>query len=278
MTQIVCIHGIAQEFKSREILLGEWGPALRGGVSLAGGRLDDGEFDMAFYGSLFRPEGGALKGDASIPEFTPGDADHPIEQAVLRDLYEASIAIAPESDTAEAKGRMTGGMLQVVARTPFFGGVAQKVVIWALKQVRRYVSDPVLNAAARKALLDAISDDTRVVVSHSLGSVVAWETLCAHPALKVHTLITVGSPLGIPALLPRLDPPVVKTPGPWPGGLTRWVNVADKYDVVALEKRLARLYGNRVEDYFVDNGATMHDISPYLTSREVGQAIRSALG
>ena len=54
MSRIVCVHGIAQEYKSRESLLAEWTPALCGGVSNAGGRLDPGEIDMAFYGILFR--------------------------------------------------------------------------------------------------------------------------------------------------------------------------------------------------------------------------------
>ncbi|TXH06665.1 MAG: alpha/beta hydrolase [Candidatus Moraniibacteriota bacterium] len=173
--------------------------------------------------------------------------------------------------------RTVAGMLQTVAKTPFFGGVAQKVVIRYLKQVSKYVGDPATRAEARKAVIGVIRSDTTLLVGHSLGSVVAWEALCANPELPVRTFITIGSPLGVPALLSRLNPSVDTRPGPWPAGILRWVNIADGRDVVALEKCLARVFGSKVDDYFVDNGATMHDVSPYLTSREMGRAVTTAL-
>ncbi|MBP6669282.1 MAG: hypothetical protein KA180_07530 [Gemmatimonadales bacterium] len=272
MTRIVCVHGIGQAYEAAETLLATWAPALAGGVSNAGGRLDPAEVSMAFYGALFRPEGG--KGADGIPEYAPGDLEDTLERALLADLYAAH---APDmTDGAATKGlgaRTLAGMLQVVAALPFFGGVAQKVVIWHLKQVARYVREPAIRRAARQAVLDTIRPDTRILVGHSLGSIVAWETLCAHPGLPVRTLLTLGSPLGVPALLPRLDPPVRQPPGAWPGGVTRWVNIADARDVVALEKRLGRVFGDRVEDIPVQNGATMHDVKPYLTSRQAGEVL-----
>lgn len=267
MTRIVCVHGIGQAYEAAETLLATWAPALAGGVSNAGGRLDPAEVSMAFYGALFRPSGS--KGAGAIPEYAPGDLDDELEQALLAELY-APHAPAGGTATKGVGARGVAGMLQVVAALPFFGGVAQHVVIWFLKQVSRYVREPAIRRAARQAVLDTIQPDTRIVVGHSLGSIVAWETLCAHPDLPVRTLLTLGSPLGVPALLPRLDPPVAQRPGAWPGGLTRWVNIADARDVVALEKRLARVFGERVEDLPVENGATMHDVKPYLTSREAG--------
>ena len=57
MAKVVCIHGIAQELEVRETLLETWAPAVCGGVSNAGGHLDRGDVDLAFYGALFRPEG-----------------------------------------------------------------------------------------------------------------------------------------------------------------------------------------------------------------------------
>ena len=267
MTRIVCVHGIGQGYEAAETLLATWAPALAGGVSNAGGRLDPAEVSMAFYGSLFRPAGG--KGAVTIPEYAPGDLEGDLEQALRAALYAAG-APAAGAGTKGAGARTIAGMLQVVAALPVFGGVAQHVVIWFLKQVSRYVREPAIRAAARQAVLDAIRPDTRILVGHSLGSIVAWETLCARPDLPVRTLLTLGSPLGVPALLPLLDPPVVQRPGAWPGGVTRWVNIADARDVVALEKRLARVFGDRVEDLPVENGATMHDVKPYLTSREAG--------
>jgi pimeloyl-ACP methyl ester carboxylesterase len=275
MSRIVCVHGIAQEYKSRESLLAEWTPSLCGGVSNAKGRLDPSTVGMAFYGCLFRPRGGKKGG--SIPAYVVGDLDA-FEVELLRDLFEAGVpATAAKGQAKGGVVRSAAGMLQAVARLPFFGGIAQKVVIWQLKQVSMYVGDPRVNAAARDAVLEAIGADTRVLIGHSLGSIVAWETLCANPTLKIHTFLTLGSPLGVPALLSRLCPPVDRLPGAWPGGVTRWVNIADDRDVVALQKGLAEVYGSNVEDFLIENGATMHSVSPYLTSVEAGEAIKTAV-
>lgn len=75
--------------------------------------------------------------------------------------------------------------------------------------------------------------------AHSLGSVVAYETLHAHPELGVNTFITLGSPLGMPsAVFDVLDPAPVEGRGQCPPGVTSWTNIADAGDLVALPRRL----------------------------------------
>jgi hypothetical protein len=277
MSRVVCIHGIAQELKSRESLLAEWTPSLCGGVSNEGGRLDPADVDMAFYGLLFRPPGS--KDAAEIPNYRPGDMEDPLEIALVNEIYDALGESASGGGAAKAGAaqRTVGHMLQAIAGTPFFGSEMQRVVIWLLKQVRRYVTEPDIRRAAQRTLIDRIGPETRVVVAHSLGSVVAYETLCTYPELPVRTLITLGSPLGMPALLPRLAPPVRPDGAEWPAGLGRWVNIADAADVVALRKRLRPLYGERVTDQLVHNGVTMHDVRPYLTAPQTGRAILAGL-
>ncbi|MET7736531.1 hypothetical protein ABZT02_35015 [Streptomyces sp. NPDC005402] len=66
------------------------------------------------------------------------------------------------------------------------------------KQVRDCLTDPSLRAQALARVTDQIHTDTRVVVAHSLDSVVAYEALCARPGHQVRALVTIGSPLGIP--------------------------------------------------------------------------------
>jgi pimeloyl-ACP methyl ester carboxylesterase len=120
--------------------------------------------------------------------------------------------------------------------------------------------------------------DTRVVVGHSLGSVVAYEALCAHPQWPVHTFVSLGSPLGVRNLLfDRLNPPPERGIGAWPGSIQSWVNIADRGDVVALVKRLRARFGDRVQDRMVDNGARAHDVGPNLTAQETGEAIAASL-
>jgi hypothetical protein len=275
MALVVGIHGISQEYEAEETLLDSWRPALCGGVSNAGGRLQSSDVAMAFYGILFRPGG---KG-TDIPNYSPGDVDEGLEMQLLESWADAAADQLDDSDPTKSGmlRRSASSMLQLLGRTPYFGDVAQKVVIWYLKQVRRYVSEPETRVQVQQRVLKAITENTRVLVGHSLGSVVAYEVLCAHPELPVRTLVTLGSPLGVPALLPRLAPPVATLPGKWPGKVRHWFNVADQTDVVALEKRLSTVYGPEVLDAVVHNGATMHNIKPYLTAVETGRAILAGL-
>ena len=112
-----------------------------------------------------------------------------------------------------------------------------------LRQVRLYLADPEVRRAARERVAAVVDDATRVLVGHSLGTVVAYEALCAHPEWPVRTLVTLGAPLGIRNLIfDRLQPPPEPSGeglrGRWPGGVTSWVNVADAGDAVALVKDL----------------------------------------
>ena len=149
------------------------------------------------------------------------------------------------------------------------------------------VGDPLiraedLNQFERELLVnEVVGEDTRVLVGHSLGSVVAYEAMSANPGWPVRMLVTLGSPLGIPNLIfDRLEPAPLPAadarPGPrgrWPGKAREWVNVADQGDVVALVKDLRVAFGPGVDCWVVDNGATAHDARPYLTAVETGRAI-----
>ena len=130
-----------------------------------------------------------------------------------------------------------------------------------------------------------INGEVRVIVDHSLGSVVAYEALCAHPQWPVQALVTLGSPLGIPNLIfHRLQPAPQPTGvgrgemrGHWPGpALRSWSNVVDQGDVVALVKDLRPAFGPEVDCWLVNNGARAHDVTPYLTA--VGRAISAGVG
>jgi hypothetical protein len=55
------------------------------------------------------------------------------------------------------------------------------------------------------------------------------------------------------------------------------VNIAAADDIVALEKNLKSRFGAGVIDQRVDNGAQAHDAKRYLCTREVGDAVASAL-
>ena len=285
MAWVVCIHGVGQQLKGEDSLAGEWALALRDGIRRAdcaeAGLPGVGEIQCVFYGDVFRPAGRRLAvGD---PWLTAADATE-----FDRELLAAWWRGAAESDPrvvhpdARALARTPGGVqaaLRALSGSAFFAGLADRAMLFDLQQVRRYMTDPQVRRAALDRVAAGVGEDTRVMVGHSLGSVVAYEALCAHPEWPVRALVTLGSPLGIRNLIfDRLVPaPAGGVQGTWPGGIRSWVNVADSGDVVALVKDLRPLFGGQVACYLVHNGSHAHDVRPYLTAAETGAAIAAGL-
>ena len=118
---------------------------------------------------------------------------------------------------------------------PFGMAVASKFVWRALTQVSRYLTDDEIRGYAQDQVLHWLGPDTRLVIGHSLGSVVAYEAIHrAHdnqlPNNHTLTLMTLGSPLGLQSIVYnrlRPQPPRV------PPSVNRWENLAAQDDLVA---------------------------------------------
>ncbi len=136
---------------------------------------------------------------------------------------------------------------------------------------------------------DALTSETKLVIGHSLGSVVAYEGLCRNPH-RVPSFITVGSPLASPDLI--LEPLRQRsallhgegTDGrlKWPG-VERWTNFYAGADVWCVPvEGLAQLFPD-VQDRPVDHGSTLtpsetHAFTSYLENHiAIGEAIAEAL-
>jgi len=135
---------------------------------------------------------------------------------------------------------------------------------------------PDLRAQMRARAEPLFGPETRVVVAHSLGTLLSYQALCNHPQWTVDTYVTLGSPLASPMIFGQLDPPAVDGVGQWPGSVRRWVNVravGDKAAAVPLGER----FGPRVEDVLVDNGHRAHDPEPYLNAAVTGAAVAAGL-
>ncbi|MEV6273351.1 hypothetical protein AB0L64_39710 [Kribbella sp. NPDC051936] len=280
MPRIVAVHGIGQQIRGREVLQQAWVPALRDGIALAGCRPpSEADVEVAFYGDLFRRPG--KKG----PSQTPYGADD-VEAGFEADLLETwwleavstdSSVTAPSDRSKLRTSRSVQRALNALSYSRFFTGMAESLLIGLIKQVHLYLTDDTVRSKVQTRVSDMLSDETRVVVGHSLGSVVAYEMLCARPGADI-ALVTLGSPLGIRHLVfDRLCPGPVDGHAPFPAGAGSWTNIADGGDVVALVKKLSPLFGDQVHDVAVHNGSKAHDVSPYLTAVETGRAIAAGL-
>lgn len=294
VASVVCVHGIGQQSEGERSLLTTWEPALVDGLTRhvdttrattsAGDDVDGAapEVAMAFYGNLFRPAGSFL--GVGDPLLGPDDVRPGLERDLLAAWWTAAAEVdervaPPDGDTLAATPQWVQRALKQLSNSRFFADVALRAMVFDLKQVARYLTEPDLRAAARERVTRLIGADTRVVVAHSLGSVVAYEALCSLPGHGVRALVTLGSPLGVANLVfGRLEPAPVDRQGAWPGGEGLvWTNVADAGDVVALVKDLRPRFGERVRNAVVHNGAKAHSVVPYLTDGLTGAAIAEGL-
>ncbi|GLH99929.1 hypothetical protein Pa4123_52050 [Phytohabitans aurantiacus] len=264
----------------------EWTAALLGGVELAAGlpgTLSNRDIECVFYGDLFRPAGRFLGDD--LPFLAAEDVDDPLEVQLLLAWWEAAARSdpgVPPPDGRLLSARATArAALLALANSRFFAHVSERMLVWWLKQVTLYFTQSDVRAAIQRRFASVVRSDTRVVVAHSLGSVVAYEALCAHPDWAVTDFVTLGSPLGVPhVILHRLTPAPQRDHGLkgfWPGSVRRWVNVTDDGDIVALQPRLRDVFGDRVTDVGINNGIAAHDVQRYLTAPEVGAAVLAGL-
>lgn len=314
--QLVFVHGIGG-LRDAEAERQQWLRALATGVRAAGraelvSALTQGwlaEARFADYSDLFNrrgAQGGALGGELD-----------PSDEQVLSGLLEAMLdelaeQYPPDSGTRDARfieqarhqldavssdGRAQGvgefGRRLVAVTTTLLQlpGLRQGAQ-WAggqafalqLSQVARYLNRhgdrAALGAAIRSRVLEGL-DPTRplVVVSHSLGTVVAYEALHEYEG-PVPLWVTLGSPLALGGVvLQRLVP----RPPSCPEGVGAWHNFWDRNDVVVGRPRLAdwiapSARGVKAQTAPVKSGGLWtHTATKYLEHAEVAGPIAEAL-
>ncbi|TQJ87029.1 hypothetical protein FBY22_5862 [Streptomyces sp. SLBN-31] len=279
MARVVCIHGIGQQYAGESQLHSAWHPALADGLLRAGATtaLAPDDVRCVFYGDLFRPPGRTLA--VQDPPLDASDVDEGFETDLLLALWAEAArtdeaVLPPDARTLVRTAHTVQRALNALSRSRFFAGVALRGLVLDLKHVRAYLCDPAVRDAVQQRVAAAVTARTRVIVGHSLGSVVAYDALCANPGWPVRALLTLGSPLGIRNLVYERLP----RPGAWPGPVEAWTNIADTGDVVALVKDLRPLFGDRVVCHLVHNGSRAHDVTRYLDTPEAGRAVNDGCG
>ncbi len=246
MSKVVMVHGAFNELWGPNEIRSRWVPALRDGLWHHDATIDDDDVAICFYGDLFRRD--------------------------------------PEAADAEAFARSRAGVAEMLAELGDGLGLdalsqaaSEAAFDRTVDMITTMTTVPDLLASIRSRIDAVVTDETRVVIGHSLGSVVAFNALRRNPTWPVHTFITLGSPLGQPMITDQLDPPLAEAGG-WPGSVQRWVNVAAVGDRAAAVHCLADVLDPRIEDVRIDNGHRAHDPEPYLNAAVTGAAVLAALG
>lgn len=105
----------------------------------------------------------------------------------------------------------------------------------------------------RGALRDAWATNRRIlVIAHSMGSVITYECLWQlsrqqQSPLKVDTLMTLASPLGLNFMRHRLLTRGARGAESYPSNIGRWHNLAAVGDLIALQRRLAKDFREMLE-------------------------------
>jgi hypothetical protein len=247
MSRIVMVHGAGNDLWGPASIKSRWFPALADGLAWHGVVVEERDVTVAFYGDVFRrdPE------DGYEPPVDAAAAIATVEELVQR--------MDPHVDLAELTKLLTEHHFDRL-----------------LAQAAAYLQQPSLRLAAQARMEAAVGADTRVVVAHSLGTVVSYEALCAHPEWPVTDYVTIGCPLAGDVIRDRLDPCPAEGMSPWPGSVLRWTNIADPDDPAARTTPGGRFRGDVIE-YEVDNGHRVHDPEPYLNNRWTGRAVAAGL-
>jgi hypothetical protein len=273
MTPITGVHGIGNYHyladagsvpAAVEEISSEWARALQGGLANAGqparAQVD---LQVAYYAHLLHR--GTAQG-AVDPAYLDDDAQDLLIAWVERLVPAPVPQVAQGPRTARA--RAAADWL-----TRHLGEPTRRAALTFCREVSTYLHHPARRQAARDAVTETItSHQPRILIAHSLGSVVAYETLWQRPSLKIDLLLTLGSPLAIPGVIfDRLDPSPANGRGARPPGAAAWANLADVGDIVAVPRTgLA----SRFEGLDYDNPSIVvdkrafHGIQHYLACRD----------
>lgn len=286
--RLILIHGRAQEGKSESELISEWTKPLRDALGSRETVLNDVEVVAPFFGDTLAHLTSTL--GAAVPEdiLVRGTAEtinddyrrfmaEAIEDILIRE------GISPEAISAYAGIEVTARGPQnwpwVLATLRFLDnipGLDGDMIERCLRDVWIYLERSTVRKSINAIIEPAFDTDLpKVVIAHSLGTVVAFEMLKDQEALSIDQFVTLGSPLSL-SIVKRALAPVRH-----PSAVRNWFNARDERDVVAL-------YPLSPPHFVIEPQVTNHDgvrnrtsnshgISGYLSDERTADVVHKAL-
>ena len=296
-TVIIGIHGMGNK-PPKEILTQWWISAIREGLLRIGKAGSTFPFEMVYWADVLHPR-------PLDPKVTnkndPLFLDEPYLPATLPS------PVAKVNRIREKLVRYIHEQMDKLILNPdlsiSFSTVSDLVLRYFFRDVGIYFSAPCMDpkrpeCGARKviqdrlaAVLQAHRKDRIMLISHSMGTIVAYETLF-RPGLDVSIdmFITMGSPLGIPIIKRKIseenkrqgiDNPALRTPGCI---VKNWLNFSDPEDRIALNCLLFNDYLPNIKDirpkdmsvhadYSVNGEQNHHKSYGYLRTPEAALAV-----
>jgi hypothetical protein len=288
---ILMIHGIGQEDSAKEDLLKRWTESLHAGQP---GLLDGKSVEMAYYGTTLADwtngktkTAVGLGAESTAVDVSDADElkflsavmeefanDHGIDETEIEAAIESTGNDAVPMDNFIAR-RLVGLMRLIEKISPAKGSLLLRVV----RQGHTYLSSPGAAKAVDCIVRPFLHMNPQVLITHSLGTVIAFKLLRELEAkgvsIQIPLLITMGSPLGIDAFKAKIGVPRRK-----PAFVEKWINFYDPSDFVSLGKPLnEKNFARNIEnDGTVDNKTfNAHGIIGYLPHKGVIDALQRVL-
>ncbi|MBB4184787.1 hypothetical protein GGE07_001413 [Sinorhizobium terangae] len=306
MAHVTMIHGIGQK-PEEAALLAVWRRALAGGPQET--RIDLGakgvSSSMVYWADVLYP---APDPNVAAHESTDeletlksdvGHIGHAITVNGAADpewLARLAGRLLLEDPALDEPEYSVGSASRVEERFPLPWALKQRFLAAFLRDVHHYlfnvswtpragetyqVQHEIRRRFVEKIAAGAERGRPHVVVSHSMGTVIAYDCLMRVPACPtIDALVTLGSPLGIDEVQDKLTPEWTRSDG-FPAQKIEgdWVNIFDRLDVVAaLDPELANDFRRGGLDVIRDihepnNGLWRHNLRKYFE----GQLFRTEL-
>jgi hypothetical protein len=292
MRQLIFVHGRSQQEKDAAELKKTWVDAWDRGLRKIGltNPLTDPQIRFPYYGDTLIDMLNGKTVEEAVDIIVKGPGPSSAQQDIMREMLSeiaahegvAEVDIIAELDPAVIqRGPLNWGWVQgIVSALDKVKPLSARLVAIVTADVAKYLSDRAtqkeIDSGVRSAVLP---NQEAVIVAHSLGTVVAYNTLLGRtgvfPSVRVPLFVTLGSPLGMNAVKSRLRPHT------FPAQVGAWYNAMDDDDVVALHPLTKKHFdtGGTIENHTkVDNWTdNQHGIAGYLDDPQVAKKIYDAV-
>lgn len=293
---IICIHGLGNK-PPNDLLKKWWLAALKEGLHRDFGRVELPRFEMVYWADILHDK-----------PLNPDEKDT-ASKYYLDEVYTKSLNRRAEetSSTHLAINDFLGHQLQ---RILLNDDMSLNYSYITDSIIKKYFAD--LEAYYDEAIVEGVTENAKVairqrllqklkkyrnfdimLIAHSMGSIVAFDVLkFLSPNIKIHTLITIGSPLGLPIVLSQIANEFkTRNNGTFqfksPSNITNaWFNFSDINDKVAFKYKLNDVFKpNQHEvqpidflvynDYQMNGIANPHKSYGYLRTPQFSRVLKS---
>ncbi|WP_043615143.1 hypothetical protein [Nonomuraea candida] len=278
MTTIVFLHGRGQEGKDPKAMLEKWRAALAAGLGAATLSVPA---VLPYYGNVLHRVTAQTARRVDILDLPPGgeEEEMPFHPFMPEDVGELERRLLADLAAGAGVPQEMMGLTDVLSWT-----MARRLLTWLSRNtsvdkeiIKIFLQDvAVYLSRGRQPVLDEVrrflpATGPIVLVSHSLGTVVARDLLVDEPLRRRVTFwVTAGSPLGMPTIQRNLLAKGTRHPG------MPWLTAYDVNDIVALGHPLDGAWGTPLSQVEVENRDEPHDIERYLRHDAVAGPIGRA--